>query len=184
MKEGWPAQAQQDPNLQPYCQQRDELSTEVGCLLWGSRVIVPPRGRKRALTILYEAHPGVVRMKALAQAFMWWPGMDRAIESCVKECSICQCSRKMPPSAPLHPWVRPQKPWSRVHIDYAGPFEGKMFLLVTDAYSKWLEVHATNTSTSAVTIELLRKSFSYLGLPEVIVSDNTTHSPAPSSQSS
>ena len=49
-----------------------------------------------------------------------------------------------------------------------------MFLLVTDAYSKWLEVHATNMSTSAVTIESLRKSFSYLGLPEVIVSDNAT----------
>ena len=47
-----------------------------------------------------------------------------------------------------------------------------MFLLITDSYSKWLEVHCTNTSTSAVTIELLRKSFSYLGLPEVIGSDN------------
>ena len=78
----------------------------------------------------------------------------------------------MPPSAPLHPWARPEKTWSRVHIDYASPLEGKMFLLITDAYSKWLEVHCTNTSTSAVTIELLRKSFSYLGLPEVIVSDN------------
>ena len=113
-------------------------------------------------------------MKALARAFMLWPGMDRAIESCVKECSICQCSRKMPLLAPLHPWVRPQKPWSRVDMDYAGPFEGKMFLLVTNSYLKWLQVHTTNISTSAVTIELLRKSFSYLGLPEVIVSDNTT----------
>ena len=100
--------------------------------------------------------------------------MDKAIECCVKECSTCQSSRKMPPSAPLHPWARPQKPWSRVHIDYAGPFEGKMFLLISDAYSKWLEVHPTNTSTSATTIELLRKSFSYLGLPDVIVSDNAT----------
>ena len=111
-------------------------------------------------------------MKALARGYMWWPGMDKAIEGCVKECSICQCSRKMPPAAPLHPWARPEKPWSRIHIDYAGPFEGKMFLLITDAYSKWLEVHATNSSTSAVTIELLRKSFSSLGLPEVVLSDN------------
>jgi hypothetical protein len=30
---------------------------------------------------------------------MWWPGMDKAIECCVKECSICQYSRKMPPAA-------------------------------------------------------------------------------------
>ena len=62
--------------------------------------------------------------------------MDKDIELCVKECTACQSSRKMPPPAPLHPWARPEKPWSRVHIDYAGPFEGKMFLLLIDAYSK------------------------------------------------
>ena len=62
----------------------------------------------------------------------------------------------------------------RVHIDFAGPVEGKMFLLIVDAYSKWLEVHATSTSSSAATIELLRKSFAVLGLPEVFVSDNAT----------
>jgi hypothetical protein len=61
-----------------------------------------------------------------------------------------------------------------VHIDYAGPFLGKMFLLAIDAHSKWLEIHATNTSTSTATIELLRKTFASLGLPEVIVSDNAT----------
>ena len=47
-----------------------------------------------------------------------------------------------------------------------------MFLLLIDAHSKWLEVHATNSATSAVTIELMRKTFSSLGLPETIVLDN------------
>ena len=28
--------------------------------------------------------------------------------------------------------------WSRIHVDYAGPFEGKYWLVVIDAYSKWL----------------------------------------------
>ena len=76
--------------------------------------------------------------------------------------ATCQSSRKMPPVAPLHQWVRSDKSWSRIHIDYAGPLDGKMFLLMIDSHSKWLEVHAT-------TIELMRKSFAPLGLPE---SDN------------
>jgi len=65
-------------------------------------------------------------------------------------------------SSTTSPLVLAEKAWLRVHIDYAGLVEGKMFLLIVDAYSKWLEVHATSTSTSAATIELLRKSFAVL----------------------
>ena len=77
-------------------------------------------------------------------------------------------------SSPLHPWEWPQKPWSRLHIDYAGPFLGKMFLVTVDAYSKWLEVQVVNTATSHVTIERLWTLFATHGIPEVVVSDNGT----------
>ena len=36
-------------------------------------------------------------------------------------------------------------------------------------------MHVTSTSTSTATTELLRKSFSTYGLPEVVVSDNATN---------
>ena len=100
--------------------------------------------------------------------------MDKDIETYVKKCTICQTTLKDPPAAPPHPWSPPDKPWTRVHIDYAGPLEGKMFLLITNAHSRWLEIHPTNTSTSSATMELLQKSFASLGLPEVLVSDNGT----------
>ena len=92
----------------------------------------------------------------------------------MKKCTVCQLSRKNPPAAPAHPWPAPDKPWTRLHIDYAGQLEGKMFLLITDAYSRWMKIHETDTSTSSATIELLRRSFASLGLPEVVVSDNAT----------
>ena len=46
------------------------MCIEDGCLLWGHRVVVPGKGRKRALGMLHEAHPGVVRMKKLAKGYM------------------------------------------------------------------------------------------------------------------
>ena len=176
VQEGWPVKgsSDEDPELQPYFRRKNKLSSEGGCVLWGNRVVVPTKGRKRALDMLHETHPGMVRLKALARAYLWWPGMDKDIEQCVKLCKECQSLRKMPPAAPPHPWVRPDRPWSRVHIDYAGPFLGKMFLLAIDAHSRWLEIHATNTSTSTATIERLRKTFASVGLPDVIVSDNAT----------
>jgi transposase InsO family protein len=51
---------------------------------------------------------------------------------------------------------------------------GKMFLVIVDAHSKWLEVLPANQATSTVTIEKLRGTFVTFGLPEMIVSDNGT----------
>ena len=111
-------------------------------------------------------------MKNLARQYVWWPGMNKDIEKEVQNCSTCQASRNMPQSAPLHVWEWPQRPWTRVHADYAGPLEGKMFLILIDAHSKWMEVYPTSSSTSSTTIEKLRQSFCYLGLPEILVTDN------------
>ncbi|CAB3981662.1 PREDICTED: uncharacterized protein K02A2.6-like [Paramuricea clavata] len=76
---------------------------------------------------------------------------------------------------PLHPWEWPGHPWTRLHIDYAGPFKGEMFLVVVDAYSKWLEVHQMTSNTSTATIEKLREIFATHGLPTTVVSENGTN---------
>ena len=70
--------------------------------------------------------------------------------------------------------ARTEHPWERIHIDYAGPFMGKMFLLVIDAHSRWIEVETVNTASTQNTIEHLRSMFSKFGLPQVIVTDNGT----------
>ncbi len=51
---------------------------------------------------------------------------------------------------------------------------GKMFFVLIEAHSKWMDVYPVNSATSATTIECLRNSFSNHGLPELIVSDNGT----------
>ena len=41
---GWPAKQQLHPDLLPYFHKREEeLAVYDGCLLWGGRVIVPPK---------------------------------------------------------------------------------------------------------------------------------------------
>ncbi len=112
-------------------------------------------------------------MKALARSYVWWPKLDQDVERLVKICGTCQEHRNVPAVAPLHPWNWPDKPWQRLHVDYAGPFMGKMFFVLIDAHSKWMDVYPVNSATSATTIECLRNSFSNHGLPELIVLDNT-----------
>uniref|UniRef100_A0AAQ4NRX0 Gypsy retrotransposon integrase-like protein 1 n=1 Tax=Gasterosteus aculeatus aculeatus TaxID=481459 RepID=A0AAQ4NRX0_GASAC len=160
---GWPREV--DARYKPYSQRRLELSVKDGCVLWGARVVIPQRGRKAILQQLHHTHPGISRMKGLARSYVWWPGMDSEIEKEVQSCHTCQENRNLPAGAPLHPWEWPETPWSRLHIDYAGPFLGKMFLVIVDAHSKWIDVYPATTATSQVTIEKLRQCFSIHGLP-------------------
>ena len=39
--------------------------------------------------------------------------------------------------APLHPSLWPEQLWVCIHMDYAGPFRTKTFLLIVDTHSKW-----------------------------------------------
>lgn len=65
--------------------------------------------------------------------------------------------------------------WSWLHIDLAGPVQGQsFFLVVADAFSKWVEVVPMRSTTSDAVIRALRRMFVTHGLPDVIVSDNGT----------
>lgn len=168
---GWPADIP-DSRFRPFNSRRHELSAHKNCVLWGSRVVVPSSARREVLAMLHDAHPGIVHMKGLARSYVWWPGMDGDIEETVKACEACQMSRHAPTKAKVHPWEWTTKRWSRLHIDFAGPFQGKVFLIVVDAHSKWLEVSLMSSMSSSAVINTLRLLFATHGLPDVIVSDN------------
>ena len=90
--------------MDPYFKRRFELSVEQDCVLWGLRVVIPRALQDRILEDLHADHPGVCRMKSLARSYLWWPSLDKAIESVVQNCTACQLTRKQPATAPLIPW--------------------------------------------------------------------------------
>lgn len=108
-------------------------------------------------------------IRVLARSYIWWPGIDKSIEQVAKSCLDCQAVKSSPPVAPLHPWAWPSRPLQRVHIDFAGPFQGAMFLVAVD---KWPEVCVMQSTTVDKTMEALRHIFARFGLPEHIVSDS------------
>ena len=66
-------------------------------------------------------------LKALARSYLWWPGLDRELKKLAK--AKCQKEQSSPAVASLHPWSWPTRPWARVHLNFAGPFQGCMFLV-------------------------------------------------------
>ncbi|XP_058828591.1 uncharacterized protein K02A2.6-like [Topomyia yanbarensis] len=150
---------------------QNEFSLQQGCILRGIRVYIPAGLRTKVLNELHSTHFGSTRMKSLARGYVWWERIDRDIEELINNCASCQVVRPNPVKAPLHCWEPATQPFERVHVDFAGPFMGKYFIVFVDAYTKWPEVKILRDITTATTIKACREFFSVYGIPCVLVSD-------------
>ena len=169
LKLGWPNE--NNVSLIEYSNVKEDLSLHNEVVLYRNRVVIPVELRCKVLNHLLNGHNGINAMKAEARKWVWWPKMDQDIAEVTRNCNVCFKNYKQTPATTLS-WPSAGKPWSRLHIDYAGPIDGKYFLIVIDSFSKFLDIQFSSLATSAVTIGHLRKTFSNFGLPEIIVSDN------------
>ncbi|KAJ8346671.1 hypothetical protein SKAU_G00280720 [Synaphobranchus kaupii] len=118
------------------------------------------------LAMAHEGHLGIVKVKQRCRDLVWWPGLDRDIETMVKDCTACLVSGKTgpPPSPPLQPLQWPPAPWKHIQVDICGEFHGipqhQRFLIVAyDLHSKWPEVVATGSVTTQVVTDFLVSLF-------------------------
>ena len=170
--EGWPLSLKAEGDMKAYWNRRDELSVEMNCITWGTRVLIPSRLREHVMQLLHSTHIGMTGMKMLARSYIWWPNLNTQIETTCRTCSSCGKFANSQPKVSDHPWTKPTGPWQRVHVDYAGPFLGHMWLVLQDAYSKWPEVIKMRDTKARATIRALEAIFARTGYPCVLVSDN------------
>lgn len=150
-----------------------EYSLHQGILMQGQRVVIPRTLQTYVLKQLLATHSGIVKMKAIARSIVYWKNIDQDIENVARSCKACASIQSNASKVPVHPWERATEVWQRIHIDYAGPIDGKQFLIIMDAYSKWLEVEIfTKAPTTVTLIETLKKIFARQGFPYILVSDN------------
>lgn len=168
---GWPSKIV-DPILKPYFIKRTELSVEGDYVLKGNKVIIPEILRSKVLEIIHSDHIGMVRCKLLARTTVWWPGINTDIEMLVSKCRVCQYSQNNAQETNLISWPKTENVWQRVHIDFFY-FKGNVFLLIVDSHTKWLDIHLMSRGTDInSTVEKLKETFSVMGIPELLVSDN------------
>ena len=168
---GWPDR-DRPPEWEPFYKRRHELSVEDGCLLWGSRVVIPERIKSAIPKMLHIAHQGAAAMKRLARGYLWYPKLDEDLERIASSCAACQQKSSNPPKQIPHPWESANQTWDRIHIDFCR-YADRDWLVVIDSFSKWLEVIDMNQdTTSAKLIRKMKILFATYGLPGVVCSDN------------
>ena len=175
---GWPYKEETtstSSEIKEFRKLENSLSVSNGCLLYGNRVVIPASLQKEVLKILHLGHFGIQRMKQLARTAVYWPRMDADILETSKLCTSCAENQRLPSKYPIHPWMLPEKPWSRLHLDHAINFMGSNWLILIDAYTKYPCIHRTSTTSTKATTDLLEQDFSHFGYPHTIVTDNATN---------
>ena len=172
VKEGWPHAFSEE--LKDFKKLENSLSTENGCVFYGLRVIIPSTLRNHILELLHLGHFGMQRMKQLARSTVYWPRIDFDIENLCRKCTSCGQFQNKPGKPSIHPWMMPEKPWSRLHLDHAINFLGRNWLVLVDAYSKYPCIHPTTSTSSKSTTAILEQEFAHFGYPHTLVTDNAT----------
>ena len=127
VREGWPPKnAEINEDVNKFRKLSDSLSICHGCLVHGSRVVIPQSLQSKILDLLHLGHFGMERMKQLARTAVYWPGIDAAIEMAIRRCDSCGEHQNKPSKPPVHPWMLPEKPWSRLHLDHAINFTNRL----------------------------------------------------------
>ena len=144
--------------------------------MWGLWIVVWDNLQDRISTELPQGLSGMAKTKSFARTYVWWPYLDSENENLTKSCTLCQASRNKPIVALLHPWTWPAKPWQRIHVDFTGSFQGRMFLIIVAAHSLWPEVLEMSSTTATAILQELWCLLAAYVLQQQVVSENRLQS--------
>ena len=65
------------------------LSVHEGLLMRNNRTVIPKPIQAETLIAIHSGHHGITKCREHAKHSVWWPGLNKAVEAMVKNCSTC-----------------------------------------------------------------------------------------------
>ena len=121
--------------------------------------------------IIHHGQNGIKRCKNRARQSIYWPGINREIEDLVSRCSLCSTHRNKQQKEPLIEHEIPDTPWTKVASDLF-TLCGHDYVIVTDYFSKFVEIERLPNKSSATVINKIKKIFSRHVIPKELCTDN------------
>ena len=117
----------------------DELSvSDDDIVMRGSRLLIPESMQTRILELAHDGHQGLTKTKQLLRSKVWFVGIDKKAEEMIDRCESCQVNSKTVNYEKVVMSEMPGRPWEKVSMDFYGPFQNCVYLLVvTDDYSRY-----------------------------------------------
>lgn len=111
-------------------------------------------------------------MKSQLRAKVWFPLMDKLVETTVRSCKPCKMTASPDSPNPIRRRM-PTAPWQDIAIDFKEGLAGGLSLLVAVCYTtRFVLVEPMKPATAQRVIAALLRMFSVLGIPRSITADN------------
>ena len=114
---------------------RDELAVTGNIVLKRCKIVIPAKLQSKVVDMAHEAHQGLVKTKALLREKVWFPGMDKVVETKIKSCLSCAVVTPSTTREPLIMTPLPRGPFQEISIDFA-TVQDTTLLVVVDDYSR------------------------------------------------
>ena len=151
----------------------NELSrSETGLLLRGERICIPTTLQRQVTLLAHEGHQGSNKTKRLLRSSVWFPAMDKMVESVIKECAACIVSTSAKTRTPLVMSKLPNEPWMELSMDFYTFPDSTELLVVMDDYSRYPVVAEVSSTAFRFVEKALGGILSEFGVPVTIRTDN------------
>ena len=153
---------------------KDELTVSASgnLILRGTRIVIPKSLQEHVVNLGHEGHQGLVKTKSLLREKVWFPNIDKLVETKVKTCGACSVATPESKREPLRMSALPAALWKELSVDFAELPNKEYLLLITDDYSRYPLVEIVKSTSATTVIPKLDKVFSEFGVPDIVRSDN------------
>jgi len=145
-------------------------------------IVVPKSMQSQIIRQAHErGHFSIAKTEALLRRDYWIPNVKTKIEKIIKNCIACILAEKKQGKQEgfLNPIEKGEVPLDTYHVDHVGPLPStkknyKHILVVIDAFSKFVWLYATKTTSTDEVLDKLTKQSFIFGNPRRIISDRGT----------
>ena len=141
-------------SLRGYFNFREELAIIDGLNLKGHCCVIPSSLQDKALEQLHHSHMSIIKSKDRARTSIFWPNLNKDIESYLSTCHACATYQEKQPAESLLNDPASTKPWTALAMDNF-ELNGRHYLIIVDNFSKFTVVKPSQDLTSKTTIKLL-----------------------------
>ena len=171
-RQGWPEHYNDIPDqATEFYAAQGNLSEHDDLLLFRDRMIVPKTLTEDVLTKLHDGHQGIFKCRERASMSVWWPRINSDIRQMVALCEFCKLNTRSQKREPLKTTPLPGGAWHRIGVDLCEEKDQK-YMVVSDYYSRYLEIVHMTTTTASQVIGKLKATFARWGILFEPVSNN------------